>query len=308
MKIEKPGQYEIPAEAYHADPCPEPSLSASVADLLLRKTPRHAWCASPRLNPAFQPRDEDRFRVPTALHSMTLEDAEPFEIVDEKDWRKAAAKESKEDAYAAGKTPLLRHEYDALRRQANTVRLQIQKHPDAGPAFKQGKAEQTLVWQEGDSWCRCRPDWLTPDNVIWDLKSTAVLPSRWDRHAFDMAYDLRVGFYRRAMRALFGVEDPAYFFLNVESSEPWALYVTAFTPEALHLADLKAAEAVRRWQWCMANDWPGFDQRVHWIGVPGWEAVSWEEDIARRDDAKQQGKDLLQIALEWQAPLEKEAS
>lgn len=306
MKITKSGAYEIPEAGYHADCCPAPSLSASVADLLLRKTPRHAWVASPKLNPGFQKRDEDKFRQGSALHSLILEDAEPFVIVEEDNWQKKVAKEAKTEAFAAGKTPLLRREYEDLRRCANTVRLQIQKHPEASRAFKQGQAEQTLVWQEAGHWCRCRPDWLTPGGAIWDLKRTSVLPDKWARHAFDMAYDLRVGFYRRAMRALYQVENAPYFFLNVESTEPWAIYVTALGPEAVALADAKAHEAIRRWAYCMErNYWPGFVGEVHWVSPPPWEVLSWEEDKARRDDARSQGKDLLQVALEWQAPLDK---
>ena len=40
---------------YHADPAPEPSLSRSLAHTLLTRSPRHAWQAHPRLNPAWLP-------------------------------------------------------------------------------------------------------------------------------------------------------------------------------------------------------------------------------------------------------------
>lgn len=40
----------LPSAEYHADPAPEPSLSATLAKLLISRSPRHAWMASPRLN------------------------------------------------------------------------------------------------------------------------------------------------------------------------------------------------------------------------------------------------------------------
>ena len=43
MKIELPGVYDMPAEDYHADPCLEPSLSASIAKTMIFDTPWHVW-------------------------------------------------------------------------------------------------------------------------------------------------------------------------------------------------------------------------------------------------------------------------
>ena len=55
-RISEPGVYSLPDDAYHADPCPGPSLSSSVAKLMLDRSPLHAWHAHPRLNPNFEPR------------------------------------------------------------------------------------------------------------------------------------------------------------------------------------------------------------------------------------------------------------
>ncbi len=46
-----PGLHRLEAEACHRDPAPAPSLSSTLARLLLRRSPAHAWHASPRLNP-----------------------------------------------------------------------------------------------------------------------------------------------------------------------------------------------------------------------------------------------------------------
>ena len=45
--IGKAGIYTLSAEAYHADPCPEPSLSASIANVLLQRSPAHARIQHP---------------------------------------------------------------------------------------------------------------------------------------------------------------------------------------------------------------------------------------------------------------------
>ena len=64
--------YSMRAAAYHADPCERPSLSSSIAKILLEKTPRHAWTAHPRLNPDFAAKDESKFDLGTAVHELML--------------------------------------------------------------------------------------------------------------------------------------------------------------------------------------------------------------------------------------------
>jgi hypothetical protein len=49
--VSTPGYHRINAEKYHADPCVVPSLSSSIAKILLRESARKAWFSHPRLNP-----------------------------------------------------------------------------------------------------------------------------------------------------------------------------------------------------------------------------------------------------------------
>ena len=68
--ITKPGVYDLPMAEYHADPCPEPSLSSSIIRLLCSASPLHAWTAHPRLNAAYVAEESDRFDVGTAAHAL----------------------------------------------------------------------------------------------------------------------------------------------------------------------------------------------------------------------------------------------
>ena len=49
------GVHQIDGGAYHLDPCPEASLSSTLAKTMLAQSPLHAWTASPRLNPDWEP-------------------------------------------------------------------------------------------------------------------------------------------------------------------------------------------------------------------------------------------------------------
>jgi len=59
---------------YHLDKSNNPpSLSRSVAHILLTQTPYHAWLAHPRLNPDYMPDEDSKFDIGTATHAMLLE-------------------------------------------------------------------------------------------------------------------------------------------------------------------------------------------------------------------------------------------
>src|SRR5262249_53732831 len=110
----EPGLYDLTDEAYHADPCPEPSLSAGVALAGLDQSWRHAWHRHPRLNPHYQEREKPSFRLGRALHNMILEDASRVSVVAAANWKTNAAKEQRAALEAAGRIVLLDHENDGL--------------------------------------------------------------------------------------------------------------------------------------------------------------------------------------------------
>ena len=54
-RLVKAGAYRLSEHQYHADPCPEPSLSCSLAKVLLAASPKQAAWEHPRLNPKWEP-------------------------------------------------------------------------------------------------------------------------------------------------------------------------------------------------------------------------------------------------------------
>ena len=160
--ITAPGIYDIPAAEYHADPCVEPSLSASVANVLLQKSPAHARLAQPRLYPGYEPEESDRFDLGTAAHALLLErDDSNIVWVAHNDWRTAAARTARIDARAQGKLPILSRYQGVLDQMVMLARQAVNDSPLAG-IFERGKPERTLCWQDEGIWCRAEwTGWLT---------------------------------------------------------------------------------------------------------------------------------------------------
>src|SRR6266511_2450982 len=103
------GEYKTLSIAdYLADPAPEPSLSSSLAHLLLTASPRHAWMQHPRLNANAEPRESATLDLGKAAHAVVLEGKEEIiEIIHADSYRTKGAQAARLKARAMGKIPLL---------------------------------------------------------------------------------------------------------------------------------------------------------------------------------------------------------
>ena len=282
--ITEPGIYAMPASAYHADPCPEPSLSASIAKLLCLSSPAHAHHAHPRLNAAAVEENGEHFDIGTAAHALLLEGAAAITVIDAKDYRTNAAKEARDIAYAAGRIPLLAARWADVQAMVGAAREQLVQHRDGGAAmFTDGQPEQTLIWRESNVWCRARLDWLRP-GAIDDYKTTphgSANPDSWTRSLFGMGFDIQAAFYLRGLKAITGF-DATFRFAVQEPQAPFALAVVALGPDALLLAEKKVLYALEHWRACLtAGEWPGYARRTCYASLPAWQEAWWLEKEMR---------------------------
>src|SRR5712675_710479 len=104
----KPGiYYDISDEIYQTDCCDAPSLSSSIAKILVNDTPLHAWMAHPKLNPAFEREEKEIFDLGTVAHALLLQGEHIAEIIGAPDWRTKDAQMLRDDARSRGKIPIL---------------------------------------------------------------------------------------------------------------------------------------------------------------------------------------------------------
>jgi hypothetical protein len=259
-------------QQYHSDPAPEPSLSSSIAKILLTQSPLHAWMAHPRLNPNYVPEESSRFDIGTAAHAVLLErDASRIVIVDADDWRTKAAKEERDAAREYGKLALLRKDHDNVLAMTAVAHKTIEQTELAG-IFANGSAEETLIWRESDIYCRSRMDWISTDRkVILDYKTTdSAEPDTFIRQIARMGYDMQAEFYRRGETLVNG-SNPTFVFLAQEISPPYACSLVALSNTYCELAQAKVAQAIHIWQRCLATgEWPGYSTHIHYAEPPAW--------------------------------------
>jgi hypothetical protein len=261
----------IPMDRYVADPCPEPSISKGTVRKLVLRSPLHAKLDHPRLSD--KPSDDSsRADFGSAAHQGLL-GGDMIEVIDAKDWRTKAAKEDRDAARARGSIPILSKDSEAIWAMLKISRARLED-------FGAGKTEQTLIWQDGGAWCRTRPDYLSDDRLLaGDYKTTKNAdPSEWIRHTLTaQGYDIQAALTLRALEILLGPADREYIFLLQEIEPPYACSRVGAGPQTIELANRKIDAALRIWRGCIgANDWPGYDDRIHWAEPPASAVWDWE--------------------------------
>lgn len=256
---------------YHADPCPTASLSSSMAKLLLSTSPAHARLAHPRLNPARVAEHEAKFDLGTACHALLLEDARSkIAVVDADDWRGKAAQAARAEAYAAGKTPLLRGQFEDALRMATEAQTFL---ASAGlfHLWQEGASEVSGFWQEESGvWCRMRMDRLLSTRIMDYKTTTSVAPDVFPRRMVDLGYHIQAAWYRRGARAL-GLGDLPFVFLAQETVAPYTCALFEFDADALAYGDAQVERALKMWAQCTALDeWPGYGTGVTRVSIPAW--------------------------------------
>lgn len=311
ITIDKPGTFTATEEEYHADPCPEPSLSSTLAKELLSKTPLHAWVKSPRLNPDFEPENKTAFDLGSAAHTVYTGTGAKIHVIDAPAYTSKAAREERDMAYERGLTPLLKGQWERVSDMVRAGRIQLRAHDIKDP-FEGALCEQNFAAVIGGVWCRCRVDALhDEDNILYDFKSTGENPAPdvIGKTISNMGYDLQAAWYRETVEAAIGGRWRFRFVIQ-EKQPPYLLSVVELSKDWLEMASRRLKRAREVWRRCLdTGEWPGFPAAVAVLDPPVWRenqmtGAEMKEDITHRET----GRDLLDLAFKFQAPIVKETT
>ena len=282
-----PGFYTMPAALYHADPCPEPSLSASTAVTLVEETPLHARHGHPRLNPDHERTDGDAaMKKGSVVHELILGRGAGFEVLPFKDLRTNSAKAAFDAAIEDGKTPILAKAFDEAQAVAEAVCRRVGATDDCHDfADPDAQSELVMVWQDiGGIWCRSMIDRLTPRGIIYDIKSSGRgLDTRTLQNRFADGFATQPGFYLRGLEVLWP-EMAGRFrwrWVFAEQAAPFAVRVDEADAFALKEGAERTEYAMQLWARCLeTGHWPGYPRRVGRLGPTEWSYNRWTERLA----------------------------
>ena len=262
--IKKPGLYtDLDANDYHADPCPEPSLSSSIIDVILDESAARAWAEHPK-HPDFE-RDEDaKFNLPNVCHALLLNAGRNYVMVDAPDWRTNAAKELRDKTIKDGKIPILEHQFEQARSIVTVGSREINQSGIGRFWFSDAaKSEVAGVWKEGDLWCRMLIDrlWLPEPGangapLIMDYKTTEAAINEWtvSEYAVNQGWHIQSNWYKRGLakilnpKAAESWKPPEFWFIVQTRKRPYPIMVVKLSRALDTIAERQIDWAMDKWR------------------------------------------------------------
>ena len=299
--ITEPGLYPDETETYHSDPVAVPSLSCSIARLLIRQTPAHAYAAHARFG-ATSLEPTQAMDDGSAVHAMFAglqHLIEPIrsvygpktkkkELIGQpvRDFKTAAAQEERDEIREMGRIAVLQHRLPELARCYREGLRQLAQAEDGEVFTSPGRSEIVAVSREDDVWLRVLVDRLPDDPKLppGDLKCTemSAAPGAWERR-LQTEYAFQDAFYRRVLKGAEGFERPPMRFGVIELNPPHGTVIMAAAPQLRAMAEAEVERAIQRWRHCMrTNTWPCYPPYTAWVEATNWQLMQ-ADDAALRD-------------------------
>ena len=288
------GVHRIPMAEYLADPCPEPSLSSSMLNRLVTRSPMHAYHEHPRLGNGSR-FDSNKADMGTVAHDILLGGEGKICIIDPEDfagakgafpkgWTNNAIREARDEARANGLTPILKGAELAAKAMAAKARKFLADSEIAG-VLDDGEAELTIVAQVNGVYLRARPDWFNPvKKIMLHYKTTeaSAEPCRFIAGVMrGMGYGTAVAFYQKVWES-FSAEnfDWTHVILVQEQDAPYACSLIALDPVTLSIEMQAVDYGIMTWAQCLkSGKWPGYPGLIHYAAASSWELAAAEQRL-----------------------------
>jgi len=156
----------------------------------------------------------------------------------------------------------------------------VATHPAVSKAgLLDGKAEVSYLWEDGGREYRVRPDLVTNNGIVVDLKTTTDASyETFMRHAWNMGYHIQAPFYMggvKAVHAALGLGSPhAFVQIVVEVEIPFAVQVFAPDEALMALGRLEIGKAITLLDECeRTGRFPAYSDKIEILSPPAWAGV-----------------------------------
>lgn len=230
------------------------------------------------------PTPKPQFDMGHVVHGMILGVGLDIVPVDAANWTTKAAKETRDQAHAEGKVPLLVADVAKAELMAKTVR----EHDTAGALLAVGDPEITGYWHDDVNPVRLRfrTDWLHPgrNRIIGvDVKTTAGngSPAKFAKSCADFGYHQQAAWYLDGLAETGVSEDAAFLFIVLPKEPPHIVTVCEIHADDIARGRALNRKAINTYADCVANNvWPGYGQQIHQITLPTYARYQEEARLA----------------------------
>ena len=320
-----PGIYPDISDAdYHGDTLTAaPTLSSTIARLVINRSPLHAWTAHPRLNPDWEPVEKKTFDIGRAAHRAVLGKGGDYTAIPESmlssngSTNTSAAKSFIAECREQGITPLKATEVDKVEVMAEKLKRRLTEYGiTLDPAF----SEMTAISEIDGVWCKARAD-NAPENpiripgipmprkVLIDFKTIEdASPDAARRSVENYGYDFQGCWYPEVWKAACG-EDRDMLFVFQEKSAPHEVAIVHLLNEPGHsgdwFEDARAKTAASRAHFgdCLnTGRWPGYPNGIITLEARSFFRQAWQDRAAMISQISKPAAAALRAAYEAQAP------
>lgn len=150
----------------------------------------------------------------------------------------------------------------------------VRNHPVAVQLLSRGIAEHSFYFDDSVTGIRCkfRPDWLTEDGYIINLKSTTdASREAFTKQLSNLQYDIAAAISMVGFRQIFNQDARAYVYLAVEKERPWACNVFVADAIIIEKGEELFRQGMARYAECLKdNYWPGYSNEAENISLAPW--------------------------------------
>jgi hypothetical protein len=148
----------------------------------------------------------------------------------------------------------------------------LTEYEPAYTLLKKGIPEISLYWTDeatGEP-CKARPDYITEDGWIVNLKTARDANIRKFRYAIrEYSYHIQAAHYLAGYKAVYGRDALGYVFLPVEKTPPYECAVYVADQFVIERGQMDIAKALAIYKKCVAeNIWPGIQSEAQNISLP----------------------------------------
>lgn len=258
--VEVPSGYKgilhnLPAEDYHAAPAlgstsikalGDPEISLFEAKYLMDNNEH-----------------KKVYDVGTLAHALILEGSLDNLIrrVDFDNYRSGAARQERDMAYNDGLIPVNNSEVESVLGAVYEMRNAVMDHPIAADLLTGHDPEVSLFWEQGGVPLKARIDALhTSVRIAVDLKTIrSARPNEVRKQISDLGYYIQARDYLNGLKEVTG-DDYDWYFVMVQSSEPYTVSVHQISEHALDEAQVRIGHAIDRYQRALEKGWAGYEE------------------------------------------------
>lgn len=158
--------------------------------------------------------------------------------------------------------------------QINAMKESILTHHSASKLLQSGKPEVSIFWQDHETGldCRCRPDFITSNNIIVDLKTTTdASPSGFAKSVANFRYHVQDAYYSNGYYEAFRHQPKGFVFIAVEKEPPYAVGVYILNDEAKLEGEFRFKENLQTYKEALEKEvFDAYSQQIETLELPRW--------------------------------------